>query len=317
MIIPEDTKRDPVFDEVEERWKEIMQTLPTMDDLVEGVRKFKEDGDIAALVGVCVTVIKDLGGLVTKMLPEEVSAEVAKYIAALDDAVEGFDEAMTAFAAGNTSASVEAVYGAIRSAASALLPEDLQQDEAFRAVTSALDSVFSQLSSSVLQYQQQLLNSSVCWKQLVRRERARPDQCPDDTTFNGWYWCSAAAAPSLLETSVQWKKMRSGSAPSCDEDGDYPTQQGSWCYKDCSAGLDAFHTRCRSVCEGEYPVDSLLLCGETPRTVSLAVMDMTSSAIRSFINIGNLIAGSADLSATATSLADAGAGFAHPMCPLP
>jgi len=182
-----------------------------------------------------------MGGLVTRMVPEDVSAEVAKYITALEDAVEGFDDAMTAFAAGNTSASVEAVYAGIRSAVSALVPEDLQHDETFSAVASALDTVVGELSSTMLKYQQQLLQSSVCWKQLTRREHTRPDQCPDDTKFDGKSWCSAAAAPSLLDASVQWKKEKSGSAPSCNEDSDYPTQKGSWCYKDCPSGLEPFH----------------------------------------------------------------------------
>merc|ERR1719203_1856776 len=319
MIIPQATKETEAYSHVQEAWEDTVQTLTSMDDLVAGIHAFEEDGDVARLMSVCLSVIQDLQGVVTRILPEEVSAEVARYISALEDAVEGFDNAMVAFAASNTSASVEAVYAGIRSAVSTLVPEDLQQDETFSAVAGVLDSVFGELSSTVLKYQQQLQQSNVCWKQSIRREHRHPNQCPEDTTFDGNSWCSAAAPPSLLETSVRWKKERSGSAPSCDEDSEYPEQKGSWCYKNCPASLEpAWPRRCKTVCEGALPVDSPLgLCGKTPAAVATAAMNMASEAIRAIIDIGKLIDGSADLSATATSLADAGTGFAHPMCPLP
>merc|ERR1711963_262098 len=83
--------------------------MGTAEDLAEGVREFNEDGDVAAFVRVCNAVIKEMGALTTSLLPEPVSAEVAKFISALEDAVEGFDEAMVAFTSGNATGAIQMI----------------------------------------------------------------------------------------------------------------------------------------------------------------------------------------------------------------
>lgn len=323
MMLPEETRQSQAFIDAEARWDDVLQKLPSAgEELAEGLRAYKEDGDVSELVTVCAAVIKDLEEVVTEYLPEEVSANVAKFITALLDAVEGFDEAMEAFKAGNTTGSVEAMYVGIRTAAAGLLPEGLQDDENFKAVVDALDSVFDNLSSTVLRYQQAILKSSVCWKASTRRERERPDQCPEKTKFNGKSWCAAEEAASLLDTSARRKgKKVPGSAPACADDGDFGEQRGAWCYKPCPAGTRKSgwgHTHCKSTCVGAYPIDSLLMCGKSPGTIRAAMIEMTIRTIRTVISAKVLIESSgfaAAMPGTATSLVDLGTSFAHPNCP--
>lgn len=318
MTVSEETKNSQEFMDVQEAWDEVLLTLPsTAEDLAEGVQEFNEDGDIGAFVRVCNTVIKELGALTTRLMPEPVSAEVAKFISALEDAVEGFDEAMVAFTAGNATGAIQMIYAGIRSAASSLLPEDLQQDDTFSAVAGALDAVFGDLSGTVLKFQQQLLQSKVCWKRLISREHRRPQVCPSGTTFDGKHWCSTTSQ-SLLEGSVARKGSKPGSAPTCAEDSDYPTQKGSWCYKACPYGTAPFHTRCRSSCMGTYPVNSPVMCGKSPGTISAALMDTGRRAVSGILTLVGLVDGSGqqDLTSVAGSLVEAGKGFAHPQCPF-
>jgi len=322
MIIPEETKQSKEFEDLEQAWDEMVQALPaTMESLATGITTFNAEGDISAFVGVCTSVIKELATLITSAVPGEVSTEVAKYMGALEDALDGFDEAMEAFAAGNTTAAAAAVYSGIRSAASGLLPEGLRDDETFKAVAGALDIVFEDLSRSVLTFQQHLLQSAVCWKDWVGRDRKRPDQCPSHTHYDGKHWCihGSTGSPSLLDTSVTWKRPRGAVAPSCVDDSDFSLLRGSWCYKDCSYGSEPSGTRCKSVCMGDYPVDSPLMCGKSPGTVRTALMEMTIRIIRAFFSIKEITeqSGSAgSLQGTIASLVDLGAGFAHPKCPV-
>jgi len=173
----------------------------------------------------------------------------------------------------------------------------------------------------VLEYQQQLLQSNVCYKRFVGREHRRPDKCPANTVFDGKSWCAttatSTAAPSLLDASASRKRKRSGAAPSCREDSDYSTQKGSWCYKACPFGTQPFGTRCRSKCMGDYPLDSPLMCGKTPGTISAALMEMTTRVLRGLFTLASLHdSESASLDSTIGTLVDAGKGFAHPICPM-
>jgi len=301
-----------------------VQTLHSAENIAAGLKSFTEDSDISEFLVVCKTIIQELEAVVTRFLPDEVNTEVAKYITALDDAVEGFDEAMEAFVAGDTTGSMEALYKGIRSATAGLLPESVQGDDAFGAVVGTLDSVFNNLSSTVLRYRQALLQSSVCWKTSVGRERKRPDECPADTNFDGKSWCVAQVAASLLDTAARrkGKKNKPGVAPSCSDDGEFSEHRGAWCYKDCPAGRRPSgwgHTQCRTSCAGDFPVDGPLMCGKSPGTVSAALMEKTVQTIRAILTAKALIESSgfaAALPGTATSLVDLGTSFAHPSCPV-
>jgi len=316
MIIPPDVKVSAQFTELQVAWDESLESLPSDETLAQDVKEFQQNGDVGAFVRVCNTVLKNMGAVVTYFLPEPVDAEVAKFIGALEDAVQGFDEGMVEFTSGNTTSAVRTIYQGVRIAASLLLPAELQEDASFGAVAGALDVVFGNLSSIVLQYQQQLLKSKTCWKSLAPREHRRPDTCPTGTSYDGKAWCSSSDS-SLLEAAVARKGSSSGTSPTCSSDGDFPTQKGSWCYKDCPFGLEPFHTRCRSACVGLYPVDSPLMCGKSPGTIALAALHMGAASVRAALGVAAYVdsTGIAALGTLVMTLIGAGKNFVHPLCP--
>lgn len=187
-------------------------------------------------------------------------------------------------------------------------------------MTGALDTVFKDLSEKVLKYRQHILQSQVCWKDWAGRERKRPDQCPDHMKYDGKHWCTRDNSVALLESSASRKKPRGAVAPRCAEDSVFSEQKRSWCYKDCPQGSAPSGTRCKSICMGNYPIDSALVCGKSPGTIRAAILEMTVGTLRQVVSVGSsLLLGSElaeALPGMAAALADVGKGFAHRKCPI-
>jgi len=321
MLIPEETKQTEEYQDLKLAWEETVEALPaTVESLAEGIKAFKEDSDIPALMKVCTAVINELAALVSSVLPDEVSVEAIKYLGALEDAVTGFDEAMEEFTDGNTTGAVEGLYSGIKLAVSGLLPQDVQDGETYTAVVGALDSVFKGLSETVLKYRQQLLQSQVCWKDWIGRERKRADQCPEHMQFDGSHWCTRGdSGAALVEAAVSRKKPKGAVAPACSDDSDFSEKKGSWCYKDCPYGSSSAGTRCKSMCMGDYPIASTLMCGKSPGTIGAAIKEMAVKTVRGLFMVASSLSGGSGLAeslpGTISSLKDLGTGFAHPKCP--
>jgi len=318
MMVSEETRSSDEFVAFGEAWDETARTLPgVVEGFERGVKAYREDGDVAALMEVWSTALDRFGNAVTAYLPDDLGQGVAKLLAALEDAMEAFGDAMQAFAEGSTATAIESIYSGIRSAADGLLPEDARNEAAYVAIVGALDAVFTKLSSTVMEYQQSLSSSKVCWKDFVRRERKRPSVCPANYHWDGEHWCHRGGA-ALLEGAVAGKKPR-GAVPSrCEEDGEFHEKRGSWCYKDCPSGLEPAGARCKSSCAGDYPVDSPLMCGTSRGTVAAAIADMATRTLRAGLTAASIISDSGvdGLGGTVTVLVDAGKGFAHPKCPM-
>merc|ERR1719468_462043 len=167
-----------------------MSGLPEITESVtSSVRVYREEGSLASLISVFSTIVRELGALATRALPDEVGVEVAKYSSALQDALEGFEEAMEALASGNVSGGISHMYGGLRSAVTDLLPAQLQESEVYQAIVGSLDVVLGDLSSTVTMYQQRLLQAGVCWKTSSPRSRSRPSRCPAQHHWDGEHWC--------------------------------------------------------------------------------------------------------------------------------
>lgn len=320
LMIPAETMQTEAYAAFNETWSEVVASLPaTVEGIAEDIESYKNDGDVQALVRVIGTAINELGSVATRLLPGPLDTQVIKFLGAVEDALEGFEGLIEAFTTGNTTGAIQTVYSGLRLAATELLPEEVVNEESFAAVVGALDSVFRDLSDTVLQYQQHLLESNVCWKDSMRRERVRPSHCPENYHWDGERWCYRGDSPALLETSVAWKRP-SGAVPSrCDDESAFHMKRGAWCYKSCPYGTEVSGSRCRSACVGAYPVNSPLLCGKSPGTVAAAIQEMLVRTLTSTLSAAGLIAESGlagGLEGTITALVDLGKGFAHPKCPI-
>jgi hypothetical protein len=321
LVLSDEAQNTTEFRIFENTWTETAQALPA---LVQGfersVEAYKEDGDVSSLMLALCAALDTFGSAVSTALPKELAEEVVKYLGALEDALQGFDDAMEAYSEGSTATAVESVYQGIRLAADGLLPTTVQNKTAYVAVVGALDAVFKDLSATVLEYKQRSLQSGVCWRGFVERERTRPSSCPPKYQWDGEHWCyKMDDGDSLLEIAVQ-RKQPSGAVPAlCQKGSDFHEKRGAWCYKDCPVGSEAAGARCKSSCMGAYPISTPLMCGRSPRTVQSAIAEMATRTLKSGLDAHLIIqeAGVAEgLGGTISSLVDAGKGFVHPMCPI-
>jgi len=217
---------------------------------------------------------------------------------------------------GSTATAIESIYSGIRSAADGLLSEDVRNETAYVAIVGTLDAVFTDLSSTVFEYQQRVLSSKVCWKDFARRERKRPSVCPANFHWDGEHWCYFGGA-ALLEGAVAGKRPKGAIPSRCEENGDFPNKRGSWCHKDCPFGSEPAGARCKSSCMGLYPIDSPLMCGKSQGTIGAAIAEMATRTLKAGLSTAFLIgsSGLAGLGGTVKAWVDAGKGFAHPKCP--
>eukprot|EP00931_Biecheleriopsis_adriatica_P032117 TRINITY_DN1876_c0_g1_i4.p1 TRINITY_DN1876_c0_g1~~TRINITY_DN1876_c0_g1_i4.p1 ORF type:complete len:458 (+),score=109.83 TRINITY_DN1876_c0_g1_i4:391-1764(+) len=110
--------------------------------------------------------------------------------------------------------------------------------------------------------------------------------------------------------------------PECDAEGEYPEQQGAWCFKACPHGSKPTgknKRRCKAACVGDYPLsDSMapLLCGKTADAMQKAVQKMVGQSMQTFF--GAIVGGFTlvGLPGTLSSLTEMGKSFAHPKCPF-
>lgn len=331
-MVPEDTRSSPEFAAFTLAWNRAVESLPLLvPGISMGLEDYRREGDIAALMRVWDLEIRELGTLVTQYLPQEIAMEVTRYLGALQDVLDGFDEAMDAYEAGNTSSAVESIYTAMRVATDELVSEELRNHQTYAAVMASMDTVFTDFSKTVLEYQQQLLSSSVCWKVFSDRERQRPSQCPSNHFWDGEHWCFYAGPStgsssqdsgndaSLLETSVNRKRPAGAIPARCDLSSEFKEKRGSWCYRDCPTGMQAAGARCKSSCGGNWPIDSPLMCGRSPGTVALALQEMAVRTLHTGMNAQALFSKqnsnlTHSMSGTIQLLIEMGKGFAHPNC---
>jgi hypothetical protein len=320
-VIPKETRTTEEFAQFQLLWTETAQALPALVDGFErGVAGYSENGDVAALMHVLCAALDQFESEVRNSMPKDLADEVAKFLSALEDALQGFDDAMESFAEGSTADAVQSVYSGIRLAADALLPSSVQSSATYGAVVEGLDPVFGDLGATMLEYQRRLVESNVCWKDFVRRERSRPSGCPPQYTWDGKHWCNKDSVdPALLETAVAWKRP-SGAVPSrCEEGSEFHEQRGAWCYKDCPLGSEPAGARCRSSCMGVFSIGSQLMCGKTTGTVQAAISEMATRTWRASLSVAVLTSSAGDasgLSDTISAFVDAGKGFVHPKCPI-
>jgi hypothetical protein len=319
LVLSDEVKNTMEFRTFENTWAETAEALPSLlDGFDKSVEAYKEDGDVSALMLALSAALDKFGSAVSTALPEELGEAVVRFLSALEDALQGFDDGMEAFTEGSTATAVESVYRGIRLAADDLLPSSAKNEDAYVAVVGALDAVFKDLSATVLEYKQRSLQSKVCWRDFIKRERTRPSLCPPKYHWDGEHWCYKLDDDvSLLEIAVQRKQPKGAVPARCQKGSDFHEKRGAWCYKDCPVGSEAAGVRCKSSCIGAYPISSPLMCGRSPKTIQSAIAEMVTRTLKSGLDlIINGAGGAKALGGTISSLVNAGKGFAHPKCPI-
>jgi len=192
FILPTSVTQSTAFADLRQKAHHVAQVLPgIVGRVASGIKAFKQEGNISALVTSCLIVVEEFGPFAMQFLPDEVKVEVGKYLGAVEEVLSGFGSAIATYSAGNMSDAIVQMYSGLRSAIGELLPEEWSSNENFTSVVEVLDSTIGSLSSTVLLFQQKLLQSGACWKNWADRSRIRAKQCPDDHWFDGLHWCFA------------------------------------------------------------------------------------------------------------------------------
>lgn len=203
-MIPADVQDTGDVAEFESVWTETFTRLPTaVQSIKEDIQSFVQEGATDKLMHALETILLETGAVVSKLLPEQVGDEVAKYLGAVVDALGGIGDGVEAFGQGNTTAAIESIYQGLQAATRGLVPAEIQNDDTYKAVTAMLDSTVGQLSKHVLEYKQQLEQSNVCWKGYANRDRQRPNICEDGYNWDGEQWCLPKSVTPYTIQSVR------------------------------------------------------------------------------------------------------------------
>mmetsp|Transcript_81780 Transcript_81780/g.243917 ORF Transcript_81780/g.243917 Transcript_81780/m.243917 type:complete len:627 (-) Transcript_81780:52-1932(-) len=202
-LIPESTKSSSGFATFRTAWMDAFAQLPaTTASIREDLTAFSQTGDAQKLMDAIEAVLVEVTTVVTTFLPQQTAEQLATYIGAVSDVFDGVGAGVVAFAAGDAPGAVESIYKGLRDATNDLVPDSLQGDATYQAVVAVLDSTLGSLSRHVVEFQQQLSNSNVCWRGSVGRDRERPDVCSADYAWDGVQWCLFRATEPLTLESV-------------------------------------------------------------------------------------------------------------------
>merc|ERR1712150_103 len=92
QFCPPEARELDTFQSFKDTFQETADSLPAVVDSINAaVRKFNGEGDVSALMDSFSTCINELVAVSTRVLPEDISSLVSKYLGAIEDGLEGFD----------------------------------------------------------------------------------------------------------------------------------------------------------------------------------------------------------------------------------
>lgn len=189
-LLPESTKNTTDYATFRTAWTDTFRRLPaTTASIGADITAFSETGDSQKLVSAVETIIAEVTAVATTLLPQQMGEQLATFLGAVSDAFGGVGAGIVAFSTGDTAAAVESIYSGLRDATNDLVPASLQGDTTYQAVVAVLDGTLGSLSRHIVQYQQQVANSNVCWRGSTGRDRERPSVCSADYAWDGAQWC--------------------------------------------------------------------------------------------------------------------------------
>lgn len=328
---------EPAFVTFEEEWMKFFDNAAvTVPNVASNITKYQEEGSPECVVIAISDILEFLADGVVQFVPTATAMEVVKYVDAVSDVLGAIGGSWTKFETGQEAQAIQDLYFALRVVLNNVLPESVRNDETYNLIIGTIDNVMADLSKTVLEFQKQITEGSVCWKVQENRPKARPSVCMEGFYWNGEYFCLPVPKeeePSLLETAVARKvdgaaegkvKLPDGAMVAlCETGGQYPEKIGHWCYSLCPATMESIGSTCKTRCMGEFPADDGgMMCGHNSGVLIEAVMNMVLSVTTNAINAGLLITDMAkngvstdSLSSTINAFVSMAKPFAYSTCP--
>jgi hypothetical protein len=187
------------YDDFTRFWKKTFQDLPTTsNNITASLQIFSSTGKPGHLVEAVSGILDRAVGVVSNSAPQLLGREITTYLRSLKDTVGSLGEAIVDFENGDTVGGIEDLYFGLRRATEPLLPAELKNDDTYNTIIGTADSVIGGLSKNVLDYRQRILQSEVCWKVSVWRDRSRPAVCSE-----GYFWDGESHCLPVTESCWQ------------------------------------------------------------------------------------------------------------------
>jgi hypothetical protein len=330
-------------------WMAFFEEAPeTVAGIQGNFTTFNEEGRPEALVAGISNILTALSDGVMRFVPSETAQEIVKYVDAIADLLMATGNAWTGFESGQTPQAIEDLYFGLRATLDQLIPSDIQTNETYQVIIGTLDGVVGGLSETVLAFERQVLEGSVCWKVQQPRQRRRPSVCPEGFHWNGEQFCIPEATSTVLlqagrrsiedlEVTTKDKRHnmdrsagRKQQVPNgarlavCVEGSEFPEQGGHWCYARCPNGMVSHGMQCKTQCRGNFPADDgAMMCGHNSGVIAEAITNMIVSVGHGLISTGLSIADMREhgvdtnsMVRTINAFVDMGKPFAYQTCPM-
>jgi len=180
-IVPEAEHESDRMSVAKEVWD---QSFGNATDITEDIIHFRTTGETESLIKAIRTIMTTAFSSCAMVFQQE-----AKYFKALGDLIDGIGESWDEFSHGNTKLATLLIWDALRVSVDDVLPQQWSTDGSYMLVMETLDQVISGLSHHVLEYKRQILNSKVCYKQTLPRDRVRPNICRAGFEWDGAALC--------------------------------------------------------------------------------------------------------------------------------
>lgn len=207
LLLPKEVKSASYFGKFRTAWMMLFKDLPSMDaNIKKGIDAYAKDAKPEQLLDVVAICVKAAIEVVKSFMPEDVSFEIMKYMDGITEVMNGVVEGWSAFAEGKTVQGIEFVYDGMKDALDDVVPENLKNNDAYRAVMGTLDKQVRKLNDHVMLFKRRLEESKVCWRDDKKRTKTYPMTC-GIPAWAGFYYAGhgachkeKGAAGSLMET---------------------------------------------------------------------------------------------------------------------
>jgi len=274
---------------------------------VPKLEQFRSEGNKVALGKGIVLVLEKAEELIGAQTPQETSPGIVAFLSGISDLVQANADGWELVDNGDSSAATAVVRG-VTTASNAFCGTN---GDTLRVVVGIIDEVMGDLTSTMAQFRQRLLEAKCCYKRAFGRERQKPTDC---SSYGAGYYYNGNAhcypeSQNLLEVGSGREKVGDSLAESvkrkgdqapkgapgnarpahCPTSGDFQEKIGNWCYADCPANFQASGTVCRTECNGAFPHSSeggaLRMCAQDPAALTEAQIQMGMAVIQSVVQI--------------------------------
>jgi len=306
--LPPQIAQSPFFMKFAKDVNGTLQGLTGALELVDALKVYAKEGNTGMLVNVLTSALDQVASVANNDFLRNTGYHIARFMSALSDVLQGAGTSLDFIEEGEQLTGISSLFSGLMAAIDGLVPVDLQNNNTYVDIVKGVEGELGGMLRDVLTFVYGILDSGVCWKKSLERERFRPTLCGPGYHLADVQWC--------LPDSGGGKVVRATCLYNAET-------QGQWCLQPCAPGYAPFNRHCKQSCLGHYYVESPLLCGSERGSVAFAITEMIAktgiAAVTKKGLVEIVIGAGFMLASTMTSVVSAFADFAkpfgHSQCP--